>query len=86
LVSELAEGLQTRGYLVSNLEMPWSGRRHYDVDVAHAQREVEAVILSLNLEHSVLAAKVPILWTVAKNDYPALRSGCVLNQRIYSSV
>ncbi|BBP01340.1 alpha/beta hydrolase [Sulfuriferula nivalis] len=184
LVSTLAEGLQTRGYLVSNLDMPWSGRRHYDVDVAHAQREVEAAILSLrqqgaqkvfvaghsqggvfamylagvlpvdgviamspggnvasagfreklgetvaqarqlqatgqgdvtvglndyegsrglftvittpniylswfdpegamNLEYSVLAAKVPILWTVAKNDYPALRQ---VNIPLYSKL
>ena len=33
-VEPLASGLEQKGYLVANLEMPWSGRRDYDEDVA----------------------------------------------------
>ena len=43
-VAPLAGGLEQKGYLVANLEMPWSGRRHYDVDVATADKEVDAAI------------------------------------------
>lgn len=47
LVSDLASGLEGHGFLVANLEMPWSGRRDYDVDVAAAEREVEAALTTL---------------------------------------
>lgn len=40
-VGELARALQDNGMLVANLEMPWSGRRSYDVDVAAAEKEVQ---------------------------------------------
>src|SRR5262245_42282483 len=40
-VGGLAGALQDRGVLVANLEMPWSGRRNYDVDVAAAEKEVQ---------------------------------------------
>ena len=43
-VAPLAGGLEQKGYLVANLEMPWSGRREYDVDVATADKEVDAAI------------------------------------------
>lgn len=46
-VAELANQLQAQGYLVANLDMPWSGRREYDVDVAAAEAEVEAAIASM---------------------------------------
>lgn len=46
-VSELASALEGRGYLVANMEMPWSGRRDYDVSVGAAEREVEAALRSL---------------------------------------
>jgi alpha-beta hydrolase superfamily lysophospholipase len=46
-VAELASSLENRGYLVANLEMPWSGRRDYDVNVAVAEQEVEAALSSL---------------------------------------
>ena len=36
-VSVLAEGLERKGWLVANIEMPWSGRREYDVDTAGAE-------------------------------------------------
>jgi pimeloyl-ACP methyl ester carboxylesterase len=43
-VAALASGLEQKGYLVASLEMPWSGRRHYDVDVATADKEVDAAL------------------------------------------
>jgi pimeloyl-ACP methyl ester carboxylesterase len=46
-VAELASALEGKGYLVANLEMPWSGRRHYDVDVAAADKEVESALEAL---------------------------------------
>lgn len=47
LVAGLAQTLEGKGYLVANLEMPWSGRRQYDVPVAGAEREVEAALAGL---------------------------------------
>jgi len=44
LVSSLAEGLERKGYRVANLQMPWSGKREYDVSVAAAEQEVSAAI------------------------------------------
>jgi pimeloyl-ACP methyl ester carboxylesterase len=44
LVTDLAAGLEERGYLVANLEMPWSKRRDYDVPVSVAEREVVAAL------------------------------------------
>lgn len=46
-VAELAAALEGQGFLVANLEMPWSGRRQYDVDVRAAEAEVEAALSSL---------------------------------------
>ena len=43
-VKLLAEELERKGWLVANLEMPWSGRREYDVDVAAAEKEVTAAL------------------------------------------
>lgn len=43
----LAAMLESSGFLVSNLEMPWSGRRSYDVDVAAAEREVREALEAL---------------------------------------
>ena len=42
LVSGLAAALAQKGFLVENLEMPWSGRREYDVPVDAADKEIEA--------------------------------------------
>lgn len=47
LVSDLAAGLAGKGMLVANLEMPWSGKRHYDKDVAAAEQEVTAALAGL---------------------------------------
>lgn len=46
-VSDLAASLERDGVLVANLEMPWSGRRNYDVDVKAAENEVEAALATL---------------------------------------
>ena len=46
-VSDLASSLERQGFLVANLEMPWSGRRNYDVNVSAAEREVESALGSL---------------------------------------
>jgi pimeloyl-ACP methyl ester carboxylesterase len=46
-VSDLASSLEGKGYLVANLEMPWSGRRDYDVDVSAAEREVQSALEAL---------------------------------------
>lgn len=47
LVRGLAASLTDKGALVANLDMPWSGRRDYDVDVAAADAEVAAALQSL---------------------------------------
>ena len=46
-VSDLASSLEGQGFLVANLEMPWSGRRDYDVNVGAAEKEVESALSSL---------------------------------------
>ncbi len=46
-VSGLASALADKGYLVANLEMPWSGRRDYDVGVGRAEAEVESALAGL---------------------------------------
>jgi pimeloyl-ACP methyl ester carboxylesterase len=46
-VSGLASFLESKGYLVANLEMPWSGKRDYDVNVSAAEEEVEAALSAL---------------------------------------
>lgn len=46
-MTPFADGLASKGLLVANLEMPWSGRREYDKDVATAEQEVTAALDSL---------------------------------------
>jgi dienelactone hydrolase len=46
-VADLARTLESRDYVVANLEMPWSGRRNYDVAVSRAEEEVESALASL---------------------------------------
>lgn len=46
-VAGLASALADKGYLVANLEMPWSGRRDYDVSVSRAEEEVESALAAL---------------------------------------
>ena len=43
----LARALESRSYLVSNAEMPWSGGRLYDVDYPAALKEIEQQALKL---------------------------------------
>lgn len=46
-VAPLASGLERKGYLVADLEMPWSGKRHYDADVDAADKQVDAALAAL---------------------------------------
>lgn len=46
-MSTLARDLESKGYLVSNKEMPWSGRRLYDVDYPTALKEIEQQVQQL---------------------------------------
>lgn len=43
-VAGLADALAGKGYLVANLEMPWSGNRNYDADVAAAESQIETAL------------------------------------------
>jgi pimeloyl-ACP methyl ester carboxylesterase len=49
-VSELANALESKGYGVANLEMPWSGRRNYDSNVEAAENEVEKALAKLRMQ------------------------------------
>lgn len=46
-VNTLADKLQEQGYLVANLNMPWSGARDYDVDTDAADKQVEEAFATL---------------------------------------
>ena len=46
-MSALARELESKGYLVSNAEMAWSGRRLYDVDYPTALKEIEQEVQQL---------------------------------------
>jgi len=46
-VAGLAKALEGKGSLVANLEMPWSGKRNYDVTAARGEEEVEAALAGL---------------------------------------
>ena len=46
-VLELATALEGQGVLVANLEMPWSGKREYDVTVSAAEQEVDVALNKL---------------------------------------
>lgn len=46
-VNGLASTLESKGVAVANMEMPWSGRREYDVGVKQAEQEVLASLQSL---------------------------------------
>lgn len=49
-VTGLVSALEAKGFRVANLDMPWSGRRNYDVDVQSAENEVEAAIEKLRAQ------------------------------------
>lgn len=46
-MASLAGDLGARGYLVSNAEMPWSGKRLYDVNYPAALKEIEQQVHDL---------------------------------------
>jgi dienelactone hydrolase len=52
-VAHLANTLAAKGYLVASPEMPWSGRRHYDVPVRRAEEEVDAAVNALRSRGAV---------------------------------
>lgn len=52
-VAQLAAALETRSYRVANLEMPWSGRRSYDADVAAAETQVDSALAQLRVNGAV---------------------------------
>lgn len=43
-VAPLAQALSEAGFQVANLEMPWSGKRQYDVDMKTAAAEISAAL------------------------------------------
>lgn len=47
LVADLAKSLESKGFLVANLEMPWSAKRDYDVTTAKAEEEVKAALTAM---------------------------------------
>jgi pimeloyl-ACP methyl ester carboxylesterase len=47
LMSPLVQYLQEQGFVVLSLDMPWSGRRTYNADVAAAQVQVEEALNQL---------------------------------------
>jgi predicted alpha/beta-hydrolase family hydrolase len=47
LVAGLARSLESKGFLVANLEMPWSGKRNYDVSTTKGEEEVDAALNDL---------------------------------------
>jgi pimeloyl-ACP methyl ester carboxylesterase len=46
-VNSLASALERKGVAVANIEMPWSGRREYDVGVKQAEQEVLTTLQNL---------------------------------------
>jgi dienelactone hydrolase len=46
-ISGLANVLRSKGFIVATPEMPWSGKRQYDVDYPAALNEIEAAANSL---------------------------------------
>jgi len=49
-VNTLASGLEQKGLLVANIEMPWSKHREYDVSPAQAVEEVRAALEGLKAQ------------------------------------
>ncbi|HEY7167984.1 MAG TPA: alpha/beta hydrolase [Candidatus Binatia bacterium] len=59
-LAPLERELESRGYLVSNPEMPWSGRRMYDVDYPAALKEIEkeaAALRARGAKHVIVAGQ-----------------------------
>jgi dienelactone hydrolase len=46
-VSDLARSLEGKGYLVANIEMPWSGRLHFSQPVSEAEQNIDAAVADL---------------------------------------
>lgn len=54
-MATFVSALESQGFMVANLEMPWSRKREYDVPVSRGVEEVEAALKNL---HSAGAHKV----------------------------
>jgi pimeloyl-ACP methyl ester carboxylesterase len=46
-ITNFVRQLESRGFLVTNLEMPWSRNRNYDVPASRGEEEVAAAVASL---------------------------------------
>ncbi len=46
-VSDLATSMERSGYLVANLEMPWSGRINFSLPVSKAEEDIDAALKGL---------------------------------------
>lgn len=46
-IAPFAAALERNGFLVANLDMPWSGARSYDVDVAAGERQAQEALDAL---------------------------------------
>ena len=49
-VDELALAFEREGFQVANLEMPWSGRRHYDVDMNSGIDEIARALDAMRVK------------------------------------
>jgi pimeloyl-ACP methyl ester carboxylesterase len=46
-ITDFVERLERQGFMVANLEMPWSGSRNYDVPVSRGEEEVAGAVADL---------------------------------------
>lgn len=46
-ITDFVERLEKRGFLVANIEMPWSRNRNYDVPVARGEEELAGAVADL---------------------------------------
>jgi dienelactone hydrolase len=46
-IVDFVRRLESRGFLVANIEMPWSGARNYDVPVTRGEEELAAAVAEL---------------------------------------
>jgi hypothetical protein len=83
-VADLASALEDKGYLVTNLEMPWSERLMFSLPVSKGTYQINTIPAAyltwyelagaMNLNRAARAAnpKTPVLWVAPTRDYPGL--------------
>jgi dienelactone hydrolase len=74
-MSALARELESKGYLVSNAEMAWSGRRLYDVDYPTALKEIEQEVQQLRAKG---AKRVVVAGQSMGSNAAGWGNGCAL--------